>query len=134
MNIYFKYIILFCFIIPSTNTFAVEVPWITKKERQEVTTYYLYETCSVIGETRGGMIPYFDCESYVYGVLDAYLAVRDTIPVAQRACFPKNLAPWQVLELSADYDENVMQQTIIQGYRPASEVLIEHLREKYPCE
>ena len=70
-------------------------PWVeTKRARESVTVDFLYETCSAVGQTAHGMIPHFDCESYVYGVLDAHVAVRDALPKAQRACFPASLPPW----------------------------------------
>lgn len=99
-----------------------------KNDRKTVTYVFLYEACSSIGETGGGMIPWFDCESYVYGVLDSYIATRNTIPIKQRACFPANLAPWEALKLSRK-DEF----TEWEWSRLASTVLIENLRKHYPC-
>ena len=57
----------------------------TKYPRQSVSVEYLYETCSVVGGTAGGLIPFFDCESYVYGVLDTHLSHRIEVPDPARA-------------------------------------------------
>ncbi|EAA7111043.1 hypothetical protein EWJ91_23140 [Salmonella enterica subsp. enterica serovar Ouagadougou] len=124
MNKIIGMLILF---LMSAKVFAhIDEPWVEKKDRKTVTVAFLYEACSSIGETRGGMIPWFDCESYVYGVLDSYISIRDTIPKKQRACFPVNLAPWEALNLSLKHEYS-------KWNRVASTVLIENLREQYPC-
>jgi hypothetical protein len=103
-------------------------PWVdTRYPHQAVTVDSLYEACSVVGETARGDIPYFDCESYVYGVLDAYLKVRGNIPKAQRACFPANIEPWRVLKAA---DPPVDGRT---GKLNAATYLIDSLRRLYPC-
>ena len=99
----------------------------TRYPRRQVTVDGLYEACSVVGGTAKGDIPYFDCESYVYGVLDAYLAVRESVPKNRRACFPADIPPWRALEdahsliLSSEHSST------------AAPALIEALRKKYPC-
>jgi hypothetical protein len=99
----------------------------TRYPRHSVTVDYLYEACSVVGDTAKGDIPYFDCESYVYGVLDAYLKMRESIPKANRACFPVDIEPWRVLEMANPKP----------GTYPRSETagafLIDYLRKRYPC-
>jgi hypothetical protein len=99
----------------------------TRYPRRQVTVDGLYEACSVVGETAKGDIPYFDCESYVYGVLDTYLAVRESIPKERRACFPADIPPWRALE-----DAHSL---ILSGAHAsiAGPALIEALRKKYPC-
>jgi Rap1a immunity proteins len=88
---------------------------------------YLYESCSVVGETARGDIPYFDCESYVYGVLDGYAKVRDRIPKSGRSCFPDKIEPWRVLEManpkSSSYDRS----------QTAASFLINFMVKRYPC-
>jgi hypothetical protein len=107
-------------------------PWIdTRYPRKEVTLDGLYEACSVVGETARGDIPYFDCESYVYGVLDSYLAVRDSIPKENRACFPATLAPWEALKIAESADH--LDRKPYMGTKTAGPVIIEMLRKKYPC-
>lgn len=99
----------------------------TRNPRRQVTVDGLYEACGVVGETAYGDIPYFDCESYVYGVLDAYLALRDSIPKEKRACFPADIPPWKVLEIA---------HSLILGKdsgKIAGPALIEELRKRYPC-
>jgi hypothetical protein len=95
--------------------------------REKVTVDSLYEACGVVGETAKGEIPFFDCESYVYGVLDSYIAIRPMLPLEQRACFPVSMPPWKVLEEArAQGVEN-------NGSEVAGPALIETLRKKYPC-
>lgn len=120
--------VLILFLMNTKVSAHIDEPWISKNDRKTVTYAFLYEACSSIGETGGGMIPWFDCESYVYGVLDSYIATRNTIPIKQRACFPANLAPWEALKLSRK-DEF----TEWEWSRLASTVLIENLRKHYPC-
>jgi hypothetical protein len=101
--------------------------WVTRNPRHEVTVDYLYEACSNVGGTARGDIPYFDCESYVYGVLDSYVKVREAIPKTTRACFPANIEPWRVLEMA-----DPAPGTYSRGQTAAS-YLIDFLRKKYPC-
>lgn len=122
-----KMLILILFTAFNMDAFAhVDEPWIEKKDRKDVTVAFLYEACSFIGETRGGMIPWFDCESYVYGVLDSYVSIRNSIPREQRACFPADLAPWEALNLSLKHEYS-------EWNRVAATVLIEDLQKQYPC-
>ena len=100
---------------------------VIRKRRSPVTLEYLQEACMNVGQTAGGMIPQFDCESYVYGVLDAYLRVRDWVPINQRSCFPANIPPWRVLEIVEHSNLNYKFDDI------AAPLLIEALRKKFPC-
>jgi hypothetical protein len=101
----------------------------TPQARNDVTVNFLYEACAVIGQTARGMIPHFDCHSYVYGVLDTYLAVRLSLPQAERVCFPASLAPWQALK-----DAQPFVDWKRQGAMSAGPVIINALRNTYPCE
>ncbi len=49
-----------------------------------ITADFLLETCSVTGKTAYGMIPYFDCQSYVLAVLDTYRSMQGS--QARLAC------------------------------------------------
>jgi hypothetical protein len=100
----------------------------TRNPRETVTIDFLYEACSVVGETAHGTIPYFDCESYVYGVLDSYLALRDSMPQARRACFPRDIAPWRVLEDARPYVFEA------RHAETAAVAIMDALRQKYPCD
>jgi hypothetical protein len=104
-------------------------PWIDgRAPRKTVSMDYLYESCDNRGGTAGGDIAYFDCESYVYGVLDAYLEIRNEIPLNERACFPENLPPWLALKIAEPLDEGSA------GRREAGPQIIAALRNKYPCQ
>ena len=102
-------------------------PWDTHNPRREVTVDYLYESCSTVGETAHGDIPYFDCESYVYGVLDGYVKVRDQIPKSSRSCFPEKIEPWRVIEMA---DPKTSSYNRSQN---AASFLIDFLVKRYPC-
>jgi hypothetical protein len=120
--------IFFCFALCLAAPAHAVNPWMdTRHAREKVTVDYLFESCSVVGETAHGMIPHFDCESFTYGVLDSYLSVRDSIPKASRACFPANLPPWKALE-AASAEINDKNRTKL-----AAPFLIEALRKKHPC-
>jgi hypothetical protein len=94
--------------------------------RDSITVDFLLESCANVGGTARGKIPYFDCDSYVYGVLDTYLQERRFIPKDQRSCFPETLTPAQVLDDAWHLDIKL-------GPKGAAPVLIEMLRKKYPC-
>ena len=99
----------------------------THNPRREVTVDYLYESCSAVGETAHGDIPYFDCESYVYGVLDGYAKVRDQIPKSSRSCFPEKIEPWRVLEMANPKTSSYNRS------QTAASFLIDFLVKRYPC-
>jgi hypothetical protein len=117
--------IYFILLILSASANALN-PSEAHRPREKVTVNFLYETCSVVGETGGGMIPFFDCESYVYGVLDTYVKLKQSIPKAQRACFPELIPPWKVLEEARSELDS-------KGEDIAAPALIEAMRKKYPC-
>lgn len=96
--------------------------------RKPITSEYLYETCATVGETEAGLIPHFDCESYVYGVLDSHVAIRDGLPLRRRSCFPKDIQAWRVLnEIEAD----VLGKN---GAGNAGDAIIRALVKRYPCQ
>jgi Rap1a immunity proteins len=99
----------------------------THDPRREVTVDYLYESCSAVGETAHGDIPYFDCQSYVYGVLDSYVKVRERIPKSRRSCFPDKIEPWRVLEMANPKTNSYS------GSQTAASFLIDFLVKRYPC-
>jgi len=117
----------FVVLLITVSETPASTPWEARNRRHTVTVDYLYEACSEIGTTAKGDIPYFDCESYVYGMLDAYVKVRDRIPTTERACFPANIEPWRVLEMAnpkpGTYDRK----------QTATSFLIDFLRKRYPC-
>ena len=77
---------------------CADSPLETKHKREVITVDFLLEACSVVGETARGQVPHFDCESYIYGVVDSHLAVRASLKKSDQACFPSSIAPWQVYE------------------------------------
>lgn len=109
----------------STTSFA-RTPLDTKNAPAIITIDYFLEACSVIGDTEYGMIPNFDCESYIYGILDTVAATKNSLK-KPLACFPKNIAPWQVYEM-------ITTQPIQQNRNnPAATFILKTLGEKYPC-
>lgn len=109
------------------STSGASVPWQTRNPRRQVTVDYLYEACSAVGDTARGDIPNFDCESYVYGVLDAYIAIRSRLPIQDRACFPADIEPWRALKIAnpqpGTYDRS----------QSAATFLIGVMKARYPC-
>ena len=104
-----------------------QTPLDTRHKRESVTLDFLLEACSVVGKTAHGKIPHFDCESYIYGVLDAQLAARGSLQGAARTCFPERIAPWEVYR---ELDTTI---TSAQRQQPAADFIISVLRKKYPC-
>lgn len=102
----------------------------TKNPLKHVSPLYLYETCTVIGETKGGLIPYFDCESYTYGVVDTYKLMNKYLPKNQKACFPEKIAPWKILQ---DNQEFVFNYATQHPRSSAAEALLQAFAVTYPC-
>lgn len=103
-------------------------PLDSRNPQQVITADYFLETCSVIGETAYGMVPHFDCETYIYGVLDTYKAVNAGLPAADRICLPATLAPWRVYEaLPTPESESGREEN-------AATYIIDSLRKAYPCQ
>jgi hypothetical protein len=102
---------------------AAATPLDTKRPRETVTVDFLLEACSVVGETAYGMIPHFDCESFLYGVLDTAAAAPQPL-----ACVPAGTAPWQVYEL-------LLAEDVADARRgePAAAYVLERLRSAFPC-
>ena len=104
-----------------------QTPLDTRNKRESVTLDFFLEACTVVGKTAHGKIPHFDCESYLYGVLDAQLVARGSSQGAARTCFPERIAPWEV------YKELDTPITAGQRKQPAADFIVSVLRKKYPC-
>jgi hypothetical protein len=111
----------------SAASAQAQTPLDTRHKRESVTLDFFLEACTVIGKTAHGKIPHFDCESYLYGVLDAQLAARGSLHGAARTCFPERIAPWEV------YKELDTPITAGQRTQPAADFIVSALRKKYPC-
>lgn len=98
------------------------------RTHEAITVDVLLESCSATGQTAHGKIPYFDCDSYIDGVIDSYLEVRNNIPKPERACFPASISPAQVLT-----DANALESNLDAGKDSAAPTLLRVLRKKYPC-
>lgn len=105
-----------------------------------MTLDYWGEACSIdMGDPvlRGGVIPYFDCQSYLYGILDTYLSVSKFIPKNQRVCLPINITPWQILQdTKYIFDVSPTNDDFRKPYNgpnTASVEIIKELYKKYPC-
>ena len=105
---------------------AAKGPLDTRHARETVSMDYLMESCTVVGETAGGMVPHFDCESYLYGILDAHVAMRGALKTPS-ACFPADIAPWQV------YEQLVELPRTEDWGKPAAPLIVEALKKRYPC-
>jgi hypothetical protein len=107
-------------------TSAYPAQWVDKNPIESVTVDYLYEACSATGNTARGKIPYFDCASYIYGVLDSYRSIQEYLPKSKKACLPHEIAPWKVLE---DFEYLINKN----GAKNAAQALINEFQKKYPC-
>jgi hypothetical protein len=96
-------------------------PLHTRNKHQVVTYEFLMEACTVVGETAYGMLPHFDCESYLYGVLDAHAAL-----MAPKVCAPPTLPAWKLYQ-------DLLEVPRGQWNRPAAQLIVKTLARKYPC-
>jgi hypothetical protein len=103
-----------------------DTPLDTKNKQHTVTWDYLMESCSVVGETAGGMLPHFDCESYLYGVVDSYAATRASLNKPSQICLPPKLAAWEIYQ-------HLLAAPRATGQQPAAALIIKTLALKYPC-
>lgn len=97
-----------------------------KTDADGVSADFLMETCSVPGQTAYGMIPYFDCQSYILAVIDSVRSLN-TRPDAA-VCLPPVMSAGGVLRIVADsyaYETS--------GKRPAAAVLVDALEVAFPC-
>ncbi|MES2625412.1 MAG: Rap1a/Tai family immunity protein [Pseudomonadota bacterium] len=122
-----KYLPLIFCLLMSTRGWAA-TPLDTHNPQQVITVDYFFEACTVIGETAYGMVPHFDCETYLYGILDTYQAVNAALPVTERACLPAKLAPWQLYEALSAIDSSTS------GAENAAAFIVKALRNVYPCQ
>jgi len=115
----------------AVSAFAIPPSYDNPPPRQTVTVHYLIEACSIVGDpaSEHGMIAFFDCQSYSYGVIDTYLAIRKYIPKEIRACFPESLPPWEALNMV----RHEWEADLTKGQLDADQLMIELLRKKYPC-
>lgn len=95
----------------------------------DVDSDFLAEACTVIGQTAYGKIPYFDCYSYFYGVMDSYHSLAAILLDAQRICLPEKLTPKEAYDIYWQWFEKHPEQDQLR----ASEAILRALREKYPC-
>ena len=107
---------------------AAETPLDHREPRATVTLEFLMESCAVIGETAYGMIPHFDCESFLSGVIDAQVAIDAAPGADRRACVPPALNPRQLYSL---IDEHAIPRDRWNG--PAAPLLVGLLERAYPC-
>jgi len=90
---------------------------------------FFLEACSVPGETKFGMVPYFDCQSFVLGVVGTYRQVNSQLPKSSQLCIPESLTTKNLLELILKKHPNWN----IKEERLASEVILETLKSNYSC-
>lgn len=116
---------------------AADTPLDTRHPRETVTLEFLMEACSVVGETEFGMVPNFDCESFLYGVIDTHVATETARGDDRHACVPAGLAPWQLYGLvDDDTPDEERAQVVIPRARwgePAAPLLVEIMERAYPC-
>lgn len=133
-----RYLIFLIFFISASQATTLK-DWGKNHPREKVTLDYWGESCDIdMGDPvlKGGTIPYFDCQSYIYGMLNIYISIRDFIPKKERVCFPENITPWQVLQdtqyIELSDDKKTLRKPY-NGFNTASVEIIKELHKKYPC-
>ena len=91
---------------------------------------FLLEACAVPGQTSRGKIPYFDCQSYVLGVIDAYRIQMGSAQFrGSQSCLGESISTRDVLEsIWARYPN----WNVPEG-RGAADVILEVLPEVLHC-
>jgi hypothetical protein len=132
-NNYFKKLLFLAFIIFLSQGSKAEnvspdcCSYAVKKDAIKI--QFFLEACSVPGETKFGMVPYFDCQSFVLGVVSAYRQVNSQLPKPNQLCIPESLTTKNLLELILKQYPNWN----IKEERLASEVILEALKSNYSC-
>ena len=108
-----------------TEPSRAATPLDTRQPRVQISVDYFLEACTVVGETAHGMVPHFDCESFLYGVVDTLAAMT---PVAGEAatCVPPELAPWGVYQLLLESEAGDREEL-------AARWVMRVLRAEFPC-
>lgn len=91
---------------------------------------FFLEACAVPGETAKGLIPYFDCQSYVLGLTDMYRLLKTSTPKNKQICIPENFTTKHLLDLIWKTYPNWE----IPDNRQPAELIFEILRIEFPCE
>jgi hypothetical protein len=93
-----------------------------------ITADFLLETCSVPGQTAYGMIPFFDCQSYVMGLIDSARTNREADGDHARICLPPAFTASDALRLlEGQYNREQ------EGERRASDLLLTAMEAEYHC-
>jgi hypothetical protein len=100
-----------------------------KVPKTGIDTDFVLQVCALHpGETSGGDIPYFDCQSYLLAMLDTYKTLEPALPAKDKFCLPKDFETADVVKnLYAEYDYERDAQ------KRAPEVLLAYLHKTYPC-
>lgn len=121
-----RFVAIFMLIAVSYAANAI-TPLDTRNKHETITLDYFLEACTVIGETGSGLISHFDCESYLYGIMDTQRVLNASLPTEQQACIPEKLAPWQLYEqIGSVIPDN-------EWGNLAAPHITHLLRQKYPC-
>jgi len=91
---------------------------------------FFLEACAVPGESERGMMPYFDCQSYVLGIIDGYRLLKSSSPKDRQICLPESITTREVLELIWKSYPNWE----IAEHRQAAEVILEVIRKEFQCD
>jgi hypothetical protein len=90
---------------------------------------FFLESCAVPGNTARGMIPHFDCQSYVLGVIGAYKQLKSSVRKSRQMCLQSDITTKDVLELIWEQYPN----WDTPANRQASEVILEVLQKRFSC-
>jgi hypothetical protein len=103
----------------------------------------LLESCAVTGQTAGASPPYFDCQSYILGVVEAFQAPAQLVDESKQLCIPKNYETKNLLAIVwNDYEKiwdefqrtrNEEEYDRLVTRRSASEFIYASLIKRFSC-
>lgn len=110
---------------------------------KQITIEDLLEACASTGKTANSSPPYFDCQSYILGVVETFRAPTQIVEVEKQLCIPRNYETRNLLEVVwGDYEKiwDEYQRTKreeeydrVVAHRSASDFIYASLIKRFGC-
>ncbi len=96
---------------------------------------FLFETCDVTGQTANGIVPYFDCQSYILGVVDVLKSPSISTNSKSHICLPEKMVTKDIYDiLWTEYDQINKIERIKVSQGRASDFIYTSLLKRFNCD
>jgi len=119
----------------SSNAMSQEDCCHFKVSEKHVSVDEFLESCDVTGKTAYGSPPYFDCQSYILGVVDSFKSPSKTVGSKQQLCIPNGLETKDLLEVVWNDYRNIKEEDYDKMIAPvsAANFIYSALKKKFSC-